>query len=1302
MYNYQIISNMKKLYLLGALVLALTVAVFAKTTRTHVYEWPSGSINIGTDVDDRNWTCKNTGVSFTHNGSAFRIFNNGGADCDSWLVSPSFDVTAGNQYEVSFEYNGTSTTEFTWNLYFTAATPLTDADAVKALTPVEVPSTNTSDPYTAFKHTFTADANGKMYIAINNYGHFKGGVLMKNFTIDELVTEEDNNEPEGPHDCAGIAVPYHSSPALSSTEFAVGWDYLNNNNDEKHWEPANDYSTGNHPGAKLGYTSNNGLDQDDYLFSPAIHLARGTEYVVKYDFKTGSNSDKEDITVYLSESKEPEAVKASTVVKDYVKYGNTTMTSEVVYITPEKTGDYHVVFYVHSAKFQNSIAIVDLLVATNEFAPGGVANLVATPGANRALSCTLSWTLPTTDVFGSALTSEQTITAVKVYRDDEEAPIATLSGDATSFEDTATTSLTSGKHTYSVSVVVDGVEGAKTTVATGYVGPIEPSAIPALFEFTSEDDYEMWTPYKGPNASSYAYMGWSYDKSNKAAKFALSGTERADHYLISPPLNFEEAGYYRVTWELSTSSEDYTNVVLYLLDGLDVRNANVVDISGGWAVPYGYTTTIPRPNHIVDFRIETPGTYYIGTQMSVNQRSSANSWFYDMKVEESKFIPSTVTELTAEPDETGANKIKVTWVNPEKDFAGLDMNADQYKVEIYLNDAETPAKTITDNSTDVILEVEKAGLYTVTVKTVSTDGESSTAPVAPSVTTAWVGTHFVELPYSTEFKKDDETVAIWDIINVSQDAYTFYHHTSSNPNGMALKRYSGTSYNDYVLSPYMHLEPGYYNLSMRHVGGNASSSPYITWKPIIGLCKVGETEPTTAPTRVIELPSQDLSNGYNEVEYSAIFHVANEGDYQVCYGINQYFYTISYDSYMPKLCAFKMESTEAFPGDVTDLAAVVDKDVNTTVHISWTNPTTIKGTEIQIDEIKSVVIERDGELVATITEGLTPGEEASYDDEDVPAGLHEYTVFCAIDGKGYAPEGDGVPTHAEVYPTITTGWVGDGLSAPVNHHQNFPGWTTHDENSDADASEAGKYAWTMKNTYMFIYGYNKNHNDYLVSCPMNIEENVVYKVSYFTATPMDGLTNDIAVPVKIGKDADHKDFTTVSSIALTSTQDKYTYNWHTFYVMVDDKEAEESEEEEQPSPEAVKARAPEADATDEPTTFEDFAALAAKVPSAGAHRFALHFTEPGGMRVQSFKFEEAAKKQIQTGLDAVEAAGVAFDGDALCFAGEADVKVFNVAGACVANETAHDGFSFEGFAPGYYIVKVTVDGETTTLKVAVK
>lgn len=1288
---------MKKLYLLGALVLALTVAVFAKTTRTTIYEWPSGSIDIMESVDDANWTKKTTNVAFTHNGTAFRVFNNAGADCDSWLVSPSFEVTAGNQYEVSFEYNGTSTTEFTWNLYFSAETPLSDADAVKALTPVAIPTTNTSSPYTAFKHTFTAEADGKMYIAINNYGHFKGGVLMKDFNIDEIVTEEETEqplEPEGPHDCAGVSTPYAASPATSSSQMTAGWTILNNNEDNRQWEAVSEASFPSKFGAKLTYTSSNGLDHDDYLYSPAVHLDRNKEYVVSYWLKAGSGNYKEKLAVYMSESKEPDDVKASHCVNDYGEFLMTTATKESFTFTPEKTGDYYLVFYAYSEKDKMNIFVGDVLISENIFAPAAVTSLTATPGEYRALTCALSWVLPTTDLFGATLPADKPITEVRVYRDDEEAPIANLGGDVTTFEDSESTNLTSGYHTYYVSVVADGVEGAKASVATSYVGPIAPFDLPKEFTFLTDEDFNMWDTHNGNMANSD--LKWTYDSSNKVARFAFSGNKQADHYFITPPLKIEEAGYYRASWgAFTTEKTSVPTVEMFLINDLDFSAAEMSEIGDKWFVPYGTTSTTPTPTAVKDFRVTTPGTYYVATRITYDGSSTyANCFFRNFKIEKSQFVPATVTELTAEADENGANEIKLAWVNPEKDFAGLDMTADQYMVEIYLNDSETPAMTITDGSNEVSVTVAEAGIYTVTVKTVSTDGENTTAPVAPSVTTGWVGSRFVTLPYETEFKKDDTSLNIWNFIDANYSTYstnyTFYHNTSLEC--LTLQRGSGVTYNDYVMSPKMHLTPGYYKLTLTHKGGSTTVSSSYTdyiWNPIIGLSTPVEEDSHTTPELVITLPTDVLDGTtFSVKEYAAIVHVETEGDYQVAYGISQYATQSPYESYMPQLHSFKFEETEAYPANVSDLTAAIDEDENTTVHLSWTNPTQVYGTEIELDAIESVVIERDGEVVGTVTDGLVAGEEAFFTDTEVPAGVHTYTVYCAINGKGHGVEDD--------YATVESPWVGNGLTAPVLHDKVFPGWTTHDANGDDQGS--GIYGWNyVYNQKYQISGSNNTHDDYLISAPLNFEENVVYKVRFNHKPSGNGASKDYQVAVKAGTDADHTTFSTISNIEIKNEQDKWTYVDHVFYVMVGEDEAQE----EQPAPAAVRARVEGADDVEE-LTFDDYKAMAVKIPAAGANRFALHVTDGDGLELRTFEFTEAAKKEIQTGLEAVEAGKVTFDGNGLCFSGVADVKVFNVAGACVADQTAHNGFSFEGFAAGYYIVKVTADGETTTLKVAVK
>ena len=1285
---------MKKLYLLGTLLLALTIAVFAKTTRTNLYESPTGEISLSESVDDEKWTKKTTRVAFTSNSSNnIRVWQTSEqTDVDSWLVSPALNVTAGNEYEISFTYYGNANTKFTMDLYFTSVTPLEGEVTGEA---VSVPKCNATSSSTAetFTQKFTAAATGKMYFAFHLYDSYNGGLMINKIKIDELVTEEETEqplEPEGPHDCAGVSTPYATSPATSSSQLTAGWTILNNNEDNKQWEAASESSFPSQFGAKISYHSTNG--HDDYLYSPAVHLDRNKEYVVSYWVKTGGTSYKEKLAVYMSESKEPDEVKASHCVKDYGEFVMGTLSKELFTFTPEKTGDYYLVFYAYSDANKYSISVCDVLISENIFAPGAVTSLTAIPGEHRALTCALSWSLPTTDMFGSTLPDDKPITEVRVYRDDEEAPIANLGGDATTFEDSESTHLTSGYHTYYVSVVADGAEGAKASVATGYVGPIAPFDLPKEFTFLSDEDFNMWNTHNGDMAN--ADLEWTYDSYYKLACFNLSG-KQADHYLISPPVKIEEAGYYRASWGACTA--DKTNiptVEMYLIDDLSFSADDLAKIGEKWLLPYGNKSTNPIPTTVRDFRVTTPGTYYVATRVSFDGSSYANCFFHNLKIEKSKFVPATVTELTAEADENGANEIKLAWVNPEKDFAGLDMTADQYKVEIYLNDSETPAMTITDGSNEVSVPVAEAGIYTVTVKTVSTDGEDTTAPVAPSVTTGWVGSHFVTLPYETEFKKDDTSLNIWNFIDANYSTYstnhTFYHNTSLEC--LTLQRGSGVTYNDYAMSPKMHLTPGYYKLTLTHKGGyNPFSSSYTsyTWNPVIGLSVPVEEDSHTAPELVITLPADVLDGSIlTAKEYAAIVHVETEGDYQVAYGISQYATQSPYESYMPQLHSFKFEETEAYPANVSDLTAAIDEDENTTVHLSWTNPTTVYGTEIELNAIESVVIERDGEVVGTVTDGLVAGEEAFFTDTEVPAGVHTYTVYCAINGKGHGVEDD--------YATVESPWVGNGLAAPVLHDKVFPGWTTHDANGDDQGS--GMYGWNyVYNQKYQISGSNNTHDDYLISAPLNFEENVVYKVRFNHRPSTNGASKDYQVAVKAGVDADHTTFSTISNIEIKNEQDKWTYVDHVFYVMVGEDEAEE----EQPAPAAVRARVEGADDAEE-LTFDDYKAMAVKIPAAGANRFALHVTDGDGLELRTFEFTEAAKKEIQTGLEAVEAGKVTFDGNGLCFSGVADVKVFNVAGACVADQTAHNGFSFEGFAAGYYIVKVTADGETTTLKVAVK
>ena len=92
-----------------------------------------------------------------------------------------------------------------------------------------------------------------------------------------------------------------------------------------------------------------------------------------------------------------------------------------------------------------------------------------------------------------------------------------------------------------------------------------------------------------------------------------------------------------------------------------------------------------------------------------------------------------------------------------------------------------------------------------------------------------------------------------------------------------------------------------------------------------------------------------------------------------------------------RLHTFKIKLNVPVPALVEDLKAVSDPNDELKVALSWTNPATDNG-GARLDAITKVEIARNGEVVATLTEGLTPGAAASYTDTPAEAGSYSYTV----------------------------------------------------------------------------------------------------------------------------------------------------------------------------------------------------------------------------------------------------------------------------------------------------------------------
>ena len=103
----------------------------------------------------------------------------------------------------------------------------------------------------------------------------------------------------------------------------------------------------------------------------------------------------------------------------------------------------------------------------------------------------------------------------------------------------------------------------------------------------------------------------------------------------------------------------------------------------------------------------------------------------------------------------------------------------------------------------------------------------------------------------------------------------------------------------------------------------------------------------------------------------------------------------------PADAMFNFVPTEVYnqtPSIPTDFTAVPVSDTDLKVHLNWTNPTaTLDGTPI--DSIEQVVVLRDNEVIATLTDAV-PGAAMEFEDTDVPRyDVFHYAVYVVADGR---------------------------------------------------------------------------------------------------------------------------------------------------------------------------------------------------------------------------------------------------------------------------------------------------------------
>lgn len=1289
---------MKKLYTLLASALFVATAATGQVSLPYV----SGSMTAapGSDVDDNSWTqldCSGAEpwyfqvnaqrcfeVDATKGHDAYLLRLNRGAQ-DDWLVSPAFNIKGETEYKITFYAAKSSTAAVPdeFEVYFTSYNPIRDKDMASYYDHQSV--TALPDPvdyapvYRKHEMTFSTDPgeSGTYYFAFHVKSAGKSGLIgVADVTIEELGEEpEEPGQPE----VSGVPVPYESTIADASGVFAEGWTTINANNDNQTWTACTEtskYHSLSGLYAQCRYHSTNA--SDDFLSSPAIHMEAGKEYKVLYGYRTYNTSNKEHMTVYVSPSvADAASITGGVMLADYddnaeEKWSATpnVWSRQAVSFTPEATGDYHISFHACSEKNKYYVYVSDFAVLENVFAPAGVSTLVATPGADRAMECVLSWTLPTESVFGDPFTAEQTVESVAVYRDGGEAPVATLKGAVSEFTDTEATGLTSGYHTYSVKVTVAGVESPAVEVRSRYVGPVAPVAVPAKFKHTTSDDFDLYTVIYGPDYSPTDDTSvWSYAATSNQIQLSSGTGTVEDSWLITPPVEVAEAGYYRVTLNARVGYAGPTDSHKFEYcvgsdDTVEAMEVRCTDI--------GLTSGLSP--HYFDFYASEPGVYYVGIH-ACDVKTSRNIFYVaSINVDASRRLPAAVTALAAVPAADESLNIELSWENPSVSFAGDAMSTDEYKVLVYIDGERAltlSGEELVPGVQTATIPVASTGVYNVKVQTVALDEEESSVDVHPSVTTSWIGPRTVGLPYTADFTAGGHpSFAIWDIIDGNNDGQTWvFDMESYYSKCVKLQGYSVKDglyeYNDYLLTPDFDLLPGNYSVTVSATGGTASNPFYFN----LGAFKAGEFDTDKAQWTASK---QCNVGGYSAVDCTFDFTVTEAGKYQVVVAADELFTTSHYSHLQLK--KFAIKAVVALPALATDVAVTPGADFALEATVSWKNPTetSLAGVSLAEGDIVKAVVYRNGVEVGTVEEGLVPGLEASFTDTTVPTG-GVYTYKVEI----YNANGCSETAATEVKSM----WIGPGLEIPViglNYGADwedgpFSGWTIVDANKTQKVLEVS-----------FTYGLGITSNNvtpdcYAYSRPVQFEKGNIYKVVVDSHYNFDVL-GEVTPELHYGTSDDVTEFVKVGEWSIPAEcTNRNKLHSATFYLY------------------AVDASEIEAQA-DDSEGDDDLITKSVKVP-AGALRLALRANDKGSYYLRNMEIRH--EKSI-TGVDDVKVSdGIIYTGGALSFEGEAAVEVYTLTGMLVSFDAhAVDGFDLASLAKGVYVVRVTTaDGKSVTVKI---
>ena len=267
-------------------------------------------------------------------------------------------------------------------------------------------------------------------------------------------------------------VPPCTLEITDAETFARDWTVIDVNSDvsANTWA----YNDGN-----AMYTQDKSNAADDWLIAPAVTLEAGKAYKVSAYVKHSSTfgSDKQKIELKIGTAPTVEGLTTRLVYDE--SFQSRLFVEKSGTFSPAESGVFYVGLRCYSESYNGDLYFQKIVIEEAPVYPAQITDLSIVAGERGAMSATLSWTWPSSDHLGGALSN---LLGAKIYRRTDlvaTLDTATVGGKAGWIDSSIETA---GNYTYKVVAynTFGDSQGSATTVTSPWIGNDTPAAVTDL------------------------------------------------------------------------------------------------------------------------------------------------------------------------------------------------------------------------------------------------------------------------------------------------------------------------------------------------------------------------------------------------------------------------------------------------------------------------------------------------------------------------------------------------------------------------------------------------------------------------------------------------------------------------------------------------------------------------------------------------------------------------------------------------------------------------------------------------------